>query len=105
MTPEAFEQAKRDHLEKWGYTISVNKKGELYNANCKRGLNKDLTALLEQHKEMILADMYPKKFLEWMGEELGEDRISYTVTNWRRPWFYNHRHLSLEELFNYWLKT
>ena len=70
MTPEAFEQAKRDHLEKWGYTISVNKKGELYNANCKRGLNKDLTALLEQHKEMMLR----------------EELIAYTEYGQKKSW-------------------
>ena len=50
MTPEQFEQAKRDMIQRWG------------GGNMER----DLTALLEQHKEVILREELIK-FLEWDG--------------------------------------
>ena len=50
MTTEQFEQAKRDMIQRWG------------GGNMER----DLTALLEQHKEVILREELIK-FLEWDG--------------------------------------
>ena len=47
---EQFEQAKRDMIQRWG------------GGNMER----DLTALLEQHKEVILREELIK-FLEWDG--------------------------------------
>ena len=54
MTPEQFEQAKREFAEKW-WQLYIDDGTFL----------SDLTVLLEQHKEVMLADMYPKEFVEW----------------------------------------
>ena len=49
-----IEQAKREFIENWGSEGLPN-----------NDLLSDLNSLLEQHKEVITAEMYPKEFVEW----------------------------------------
>ena len=62
---EQFEQAKREFAEKWGMDL-----------HRKKILLSDLTALLEQHKEVILRDE-----LEKFGTYFNEIRCPYVVTS------------------------
>jgi len=55
MTTEAFEQAKRALAEKWGYLVFPQRETEIYKIQVEYLLS-DLTALLEQHKEMMEFD-------------------------------------------------
>ena len=70
MTPEQFEQAKREFAVKWRRDLALNE-GIV-------SMLSDLDALLEHHKEVILADTYPKEFVEWKDKNTMTDRISRT---------------------------
>ncbi len=68
LTPEQFEQAKREFAEKW---CPWSKK-TAFQRNGKQfvpfdAMLSDLTALLEQHKEMILREELIK-YDEWVFE-------------------------------------
>lgn len=96
MTPEQFEQAKREFFEEYAY-------GYEYGTGLFERL---LNSLLEQHKEVILADTYPKEFVEWKDKNTMTDRISrtemrYMLTDLDAPLYW----WTLDEIFNYWLKN
>lgn len=57
MTPEQFEQAKREFAEKWGYLTF-----DYVETNCSNECLSDLTALLEQQKEVIKDELRKKLF-------------------------------------------
>jgi len=97
-----LEQMTRELAEKWGITLSCNAKGQLYNANCKRSFNKDLTTLLDKQRDVILADMYPKEFVEWiLSQEIffGELSEEYILND--NPGKFK----TLEDVFDYWIKN
>lgn len=69
MTPE-FEQAKREIAEKYFPVSSGFEHSRIYvelQKNIQNGFLSDLTALLEQHKEMILREELIK-YDEWVFE-------------------------------------
>ena len=72
MTREEFEQAKREFAEKWGYLVFPQRETETYKIQVEYLLS-DLTALLEQHKEMIAAqqksEIPPAEGAEQAGSE------------------------------------
>jgi len=53
---EAFEQAKREFAENWGLKVIEVMKGDDYIMHAQEECLSDLTALLEQHKEMMEFD-------------------------------------------------
>ena len=90
-----FEQAKREFAEKWGYLTF-----DYVETNCSNECLSDLTALLEQHKEMMLG------FAEWIGEYYRSGRIYYAAIDEKWGLYpFEHDGLTTIELFNYWLKN
>ena len=57
----------------------------------------DLTALLEQHKEAILAGMYPKDFLLWFHDNAQIESREETFLVYNEMRFY-----TLDEVFDFW---
>ena len=98
------DEAIREFAEKWGYTISVNKKGELYNANCKRKLLSDLTALISEHYVAKEAAGYPLEFIEWLIKDqeifFGELNEEYILND--NIHVGGRKLQTIDELFNYW---
>ena len=113
MTPEQFEQAKREIAVKWcpwSEKTSFKRNGKDYVPFDQ--MVSDLTALLEQHKEMIIADMYPKEFIEWIGDDCSpcylerkEDGYGKWIVFKKGSMEHEAEFDTLAELFDYWLKN
>ena len=84
---EQFEQAKREFAEKWVPRPYIRFDEML----------SDLTALLEQHKEAILAGMYPKDFLLWFHDNAQIESREETFLVYNEMRFY-----TLDEVFDFW---
>jgi len=90
MTPEQFEQAKREFAEKWGIRYQPEEPGYYELKNDSDNCLSDLTALLEQHKEMIMS------FTEWTGN------IYYDNSRWLVK---GEEEMTTQELYEFWLKN
>lgn len=94
MTLEQFEQAKREFAEKWMPMVRYKDKERFIEC---------ITALLEQYKEVITVDMYPKEFVEWYVVEVSNDRARiypYCYMIWVDGTGIGFD--TFDELFNYW---
>jgi len=79
MTPEQFEQAKREFVVQWGQKGMFDKK-----------LLSDLTALLEQHKELMLRE-------ELIAFEKFATKQKWTLRAINPPEFYVDEYLKNEK--------
>ncbi len=92
---EQFEQAKREFAEK--YNPLFSSRLDEVREKTKSEFLSDLTALLEQHKEMILKDMYPKAFLLWSHDNVQVESAEETFLVYNEVRFY-----TTDEVFDFW---
>jgi hypothetical protein len=96
LTPEQFEQAKREFAEKWGIRYQPEEPGYYELKNDSDNCLSDLTALLEQHKEMML------EFTEWWGRICIEQHGQYNSMEIPKEIC---GLITMNELFEWWLKN
>ena len=107
MTPEQFEQAKREFAENWGHKTYYRREDiDEYVTEALPEFLSDLTSLLEQHKEVMM------EFTEWIGENANMLFFPNSNDKWLLSRLVKGENPSVEydeystaELFDYWLKN
>ena len=101
MTPEQFEQAKREFALNWGHKTYYRREDiDEYVTEALPEFLSDLTSLLEQHKEVMM------EFTEWTSKKAIEG-LAYVEANkkWGVCELGNFIEFTTAELFNYWIKN
>ena len=101
-----FEQAKREFAEKWCIKVIECMKGDDYIMHAPDEMLSDLTALLEQHKEVITAEIKRADFAEWLLNHATVNE-EFTPPKWTAylSGYQSKTYWTTNELYDVWLKN